>query len=177
MIKRLKDALQLWCFTLPFPYCTYSPAIAPPHYCLWFTWFSLCDLPPVHLCLHKVLSIPGHCYVVKIIKNSFLSEHWGESNRLQRTVTKAGRYCGSVLLTYTHTQTDSLGHSHTQTHTVQLSQCHASHSERIGSKNKHAIPYLYAPLHCSSTLLVLLLSLCLQGKVAVRSEPSRVFNV
>lgn len=39
MIKRIKDAVQLWCFTLPYLYCTYSPAIAHPHYCLWFTWF------------------------------------------------------------------------------------------------------------------------------------------
>lgn len=101
----LKDALQPRCFTLSYLYCTYSPAIAHPPHSPWFTFFLslLCTVcsafaPPISLL--ESLGIPGQRHVKAIrqkVSKVFFRGHWGESKRLQRSVTKTGRCCGSVF--------------------------------------------------------------------------------
>lgn len=101
----------------------------------WFTWFisyfglhclcsASCPLP-----LPKSLGIPGQRHVKAIrqkVSEVFFSGHWGESKRLQRSVRKTGRCCGSVLTppprTGTHRQIHLRTCTHTLTHT--WSRCH-----------------------------------------------------
>lgn len=82
---------------------------------------TVCCLP-AHLPPLKSLGIPGQRHVKAIrqkVSEVFFSEHWGESERLQRSVTKTGRCCGSVLhtLLHWHTQTNPLVLIHRQTGT------------------------------------------------------------
>lgn len=79
------------------------------------TMCSASNPPALHA---KSLGIRGQRHAKAIrqkVSEVFFSGHWGESKRLQRSVTKTGRCCGSVLcsLQHWHTQTDS--HAHTQT--------------------------------------------------------------
>lgn len=191
----LKDALQLLCFTLPYLYCTYSPAIAHPHYSPWFTFFftlvcSVCSSssrPPSFS--SKAWASQDNAMLRqsdrKCLK-SFLAGT-GENQRDFKGVSQkqadAVAPCYTPLLHW-HTQT----HIHTQTNSHTWSSCHTyngmQHMQREWGKKKtkktkqtHAILRLYVPLPCLSTLPVSPLRLRLQGQRAIRSEPSRVFNV
>lgn len=95
----------------------------------WFTWFisyfglhclcsASCPLP-----LPKSLGIPGQRHVKAIrqkVSEVFFSGHWGESKRLQRSVRKTGRCCGSVLTppppTLAHTDRSTCAHARTHMH-------------------------------------------------------------
>lgn len=82
---------------------------------VWTVW------PPPQ---KKSPGIPGQRHVKAIrqkVSEVFFSGHWGESKRLQRSVTKTGRCCGSVLCpppppTHTDTQTHRSTCAHTYIH-------------------------------------------------------------
>lgn len=134
--------MQLRCFTLPYLYCTYSPAIAHPHYSPWFTWFIS------YFGLHCVLCLPPFSSKAwasqdnamlrqsdrKCLK-SFLADT-GENQRDFKGVSQ--KQADAVALCVMprappppppprwHTQAYPLVHIHTHTHTNSdaWSSCH-----------------------------------------------------
>lgn len=93
----------------------------------WFSCFfffgllfcAVCSASWPPLPLLKSLGIPGQRHVKAIrqkVSEVFFSGHWGESKRLQRSVTKTGRCCGSVLDSLLHWHTHTLIHMRAHIH-------------------------------------------------------------
>ncbi len=77
-------------------------------HCLLYLLLPLANAPPTPLL--KRQGIPGQRHVKAIrqkVSEVFFSGHWGESKRLQRSVTKTGRCCPPQPDRHTHTHTHS----------------------------------------------------------------------
>lgn len=109
--------------------------------------------PSLYPLVLKSLGIPGQRHVKAIRRNVsevFFSGHWGESKRLQSSVTKTSRCCGSVLylLPHWHTWTNLFVRTHTctstthdvaVTHIMACKHIHRQYDEKTNIRNLRSL--------------------------------------
>lgn len=138
------------CFTLPYLYCMYSPAIAHPHYSPWlFSFYSSycglhCAQAPAPSRSSKAWASQDNATLRQSDRKrlkSFFSGHWGDFKAVSQKQADVVAVFHSLLHWHEHTHTHRSICTHTDTHmptqrsshtwhTVTHIGCHAAHSER-----------------------------------------------